>query len=162
MSHFLNNVLFFFLLFNPFLMSIYLIDLIKDVSPKRFSIILLRATIISSCVFIPVALIGEPLFDRYLFARFSSFQIFGGIVFVVIGLRFMFHGADSIRKIRGPAEHVLERPSRVEDRGLLFYDGRGSTTVEILHSLNDGRGDFAFGKISGWMIQRYSKLDQAK
>jgi multiple antibiotic resistance protein len=38
--------------------------------------------------------------------EFASFQVFGGVVFLLIGIRFVFTGADSIRATRGKPEHL--------------------------------------------------------
>mgnify|MGYP002040789180 FL=1 len=43
---------------------------------------------------------GEAFFRDYLQVRFASFQIFGGIVFLLIGLRYVFSGAAAIESLR--------------------------------------------------------------
>ncbi len=96
----------FFALLNPFLMSIYLIDLITDLKTSVFVKVLIRASLISGTVFCLFAWGGEAIFLDYLHVRFASFQVFGGVVFLVIGIRFVFAGADSIRATRGPPEHI--------------------------------------------------------
>jgi len=103
---YLKSFTLFFVLLNPFLLSIYLIDLITDLQMDVFSRMLLRGALISSCVFSLFALGGEAIFSDYLQVRFGSFQIFGGIVFLMIGLRFVFTGADAMRATRGKPEHI--------------------------------------------------------
>jgi multiple antibiotic resistance protein len=49
---------------------------------------------------------GEAIFNRYLNVRFESFQIFGGIIFLVIGYRYVFQGAGTIGEIRGAPEYL--------------------------------------------------------
>ena len=49
---------------------------------------------------------GEAIFNRYLNVRFESFQIFGGLIFLVIGYRYVFQGADTIGEMRGAPEHL--------------------------------------------------------
>lgn len=39
---------------------------------------------------------GEAIFSKYLNVRFEAFQIFGGLIFLVIGYRYVFQGADTI------------------------------------------------------------------
>src|SRR5690606_6723766 len=34
------------------------------------------------------------------------FQVFGGIIFLMIGVRFVFSGADALRSTRGQPEHI--------------------------------------------------------
>jgi small neutral amino acid transporter SnatA (MarC family) len=46
------------------------------------------------------------LFSNILQVQFASFQIFGGIIFLLIGIQFMFTGPEAIRKMRGKPEHI--------------------------------------------------------
>lgn len=96
MEPYLRSFLLFFALFNPFLMSIYLLDLIRGLPTPTFARVLIRGSVISTCVFVLFAWGGETFFRDYLQVRFASFQIFGGIVFLVIGLRYVFSGAGAI------------------------------------------------------------------
>ncbi len=93
-------------LLNPFLMSIYLMDLIQKFDLKTFSIYLLRGSTISAIVFISFAWTGETVFKQILQVRFESFLIFGGIIFLIIGLRFFFGGSDAIGQLRGQPRGV--------------------------------------------------------
>ncbi|MGE4111613.1 MAG: MarC family protein [Burkholderiales bacterium] len=102
----LQSFTLFFALLNPFLLSIYLIDLITDLDTKTFYRVLIRASLISGCVFWLFAWGGEAIFTNYLQVRFASFQLFGGIIFLMIGVRFVFSGVDAIRATRGPPEHL--------------------------------------------------------
>lgn len=96
----------FFALLNPFLLSIYLIDLISDLKTPEFSRVLLRASLISGSAFWVFAWGGEAIFTDYLQVHFASFQLFGGIIFLLIGIRFVFSGVDAIRATRGAPEHL--------------------------------------------------------
>jgi small neutral amino acid transporter SnatA (MarC family) len=95
-----------FALLNPFLMSIYLLDLITDLRAAMFLRVLVRGALISTAVFIVFALGGERIFSEYLQVRFESFQVFGGVVFLLIGVRFVFMGAEAIRSMRGDPQHL--------------------------------------------------------
>ncbi len=97
----------FFSLLNPFLMSIYLLPMIRSLGFAQFSKVLIQGALISSVVFLLFAYGGEAVFNRYLQVRFESFQIFGGIIFLIIGLRYVFEGADTLESTRGgKAEHL--------------------------------------------------------
>jgi multiple antibiotic resistance protein len=102
----LQSFLLFFALLNPFLLSIYLLDLIADLESKVLSRVLIRASLISGVVYWLFAWGGEAIFTDYLQVRFASFQLFGGIIFLLIGIRFVFSGVDAIRSTRGPPEHL--------------------------------------------------------
>lgn len=97
---YLRSFALFFALFNPFLMSIYLLDLIRGLSTRVFTTVLIRGSLISATVFTLFAWGGEAFFRDYLQVRFASFQIFGGIVFLLIGLRYVFSGAYAIESMR--------------------------------------------------------------
>lgn len=104
---YLRSFLLFFSLFNPFLMSIYLLELIRGLPTSTFAYVLLRGSVISGCVFMVFAWQGEAFFRDYLQVRFASFQIFGGIVFLIIGLRYVFQGADAINDLmKGTPETI--------------------------------------------------------
>lgn len=106
MAEYLHSFALFFTLLNPFLMSIYLLDLISDLRTAIFVRVLVRGALISGAVFFLFAWGGERIFSEYLQVRFASFQIFGGVVFLLIGIRFVFMGADAVRSMRGAPEHL--------------------------------------------------------
>jgi len=66
----------------------------------------MRAGIISFIVFSSFALLGDSIFDNVFNARFASFQIFGGVVFLLTGLQFVFKGNASIESLRGESKHI--------------------------------------------------------
>jgi small neutral amino acid transporter SnatA (MarC family) len=101
-----SSALLLFALLNPFLMSIYLLDLITDLPRAVFVRVLARDALISALVFSVFAWGGDAIFSGVLQVRFASFQVFGGIIFLAIGLRFVFKGADAMRTIRGQPEHL--------------------------------------------------------
>jgi len=106
MDPFIKSFLLLFMLLNPFLLIIYLVDLVQEMDFHDFLKVLIRASCISSAVFITFALLGDLIFERLLQADFASFQIFGGIVFLMIGLQFVFKGPDAIKNLRGKPEHI--------------------------------------------------------
>jgi small neutral amino acid transporter SnatA (MarC family) len=103
---YLASLLLFLALLNPFRMSVYLIDLITDLPRVLFVRVLARGALISGAVFALFAWSGDALFSDVLHVRFASFQVFGGIIFLLIGARFVFTGADAMRAMRGQPEHI--------------------------------------------------------
>jgi len=103
---FLSSVTLLLMLLNPFLLIIYLTDLVKELGAGDFRRVLVRAGMISATVFIVFALLGDVLFSDILQARFASFQIFGGVVFLLIGIQFVFNGPGALSRMRGEPEHV--------------------------------------------------------
>lgn len=103
---FIDSATLLFVLLNPFLMSIYLLDLISRLNTAAFRAVTTRGAAIAATVFIIFALTGDMIFRNLLHVRFASFLIFGGVIFLVIGIRFVLIGSAAITSLRGPAEHV--------------------------------------------------------
>ncbi|KQE90357.1 MarC family protein [Acinetobacter lactucae] len=103
---FISTFILFFSLLNPFLMNIYMIGLIRHTETKVFNKALIQGCLIAYVVFLLFAWGGEAIFNRYLNVRFESFLIFGGLIFLVIGYRYVFQGADTIGEMRGAPEHL--------------------------------------------------------
>ncbi len=106
MTSFLGSVGLLLVLLNPFLLVVYLTDVIEKLDPRQFTRVLLRAGMISLVTFCAFAVLGDAIFSNVIQARFASFQIFGGIVFVLIGIQFVFRGPRAIEILRGDAQHV--------------------------------------------------------
>lgn len=93
-------------LLNPFLVIVYLVDVVSKLERKQFVRVLIRAGVISAIVFCGFALLGDAVFSTLVQAHFASFQIFGGIVFLIIGLQFVFKGPTAIEMLRGESKHL--------------------------------------------------------
>jgi multiple antibiotic resistance protein len=93
-------------LLNPFLLVVYLTDMISKLDKSKFWRVLVRAGLIAAVVFCCFALLGDAIFSRVFQADFASFQIFGGLVFVLIGLQFVFRGPAAIEILRGDSAHI--------------------------------------------------------
>lgn len=46
------------------------------------------------------------MFSEIVQANFASFQIFGGVIFLLIGLQFVFRGPTAIEMLRGESKHL--------------------------------------------------------
>jgi len=95
-----------FVLLNPFLISIYLISLIKDLSLREFMKVMIRAHVISGIVFVIFAIMGEGIFENIFNVRFGAFLIFGGIIFLWIGIQSIFSGQVVLIGTHGDPEHL--------------------------------------------------------
>jgi multiple antibiotic resistance protein len=93
-------------LLNPFLVIIYLVDVLQRLEGRQFRQVLVRAGFVSSLVFCGFAVVGDAVFSNIVQAEFASFQIFGGLVFLLIGFQFVFRGPRAIRILRGKSEHL--------------------------------------------------------
>jgi small neutral amino acid transporter SnatA (MarC family) len=106
MKEFLRSAALLLVLLNPFLVIIYLIDIVQKLDVRRFNKVLIRAGFISSAVFCCFAVLGDAVFSKIVHAEFASFQIFGGLVLLLIGLQFVFRGPRAIEILRGESEHI--------------------------------------------------------
>jgi small neutral amino acid transporter SnatA (MarC family) len=106
-NDFISSIILLFILLNPFLVIIYLIDLVQKCSFSEFLRITVRAGLISLSVFILFALTNNFIFSSIIMAEFASFQIFGGVVFLIIGIRFVFKGVDAIQELRGKPKQII-------------------------------------------------------
>jgi len=103
---FVESAVLLFVLLNPFLLCVYLLDLIQEMEARHFGRVLARAAVISGVVFAVFAWAGDAIFSRVLQVRFCAFQVFGGIVFLVVAIRFVLLGSQAISSLRGSAEHL--------------------------------------------------------
>ena len=87
MDIFTKTTLMLFVLINPFILSVYLIEVIKGATFREFSGQVIRAGLISYAVFLVFAWAGETIFEDVFQIRFISFMIFGGITFLIVGIR---------------------------------------------------------------------------
>jgi small neutral amino acid transporter SnatA (MarC family) len=126
LEQFLNSSTLLFVILNPFMLSIYLWDLIQDLDSSVFRRVLVRGAMISVVVFVGFAVTGDAVFQDVLQVRFASFLIFGGVVFAIIGLQFVFKGPESLRGMRGPPEHIAGSIA------MPFMIGPGSVSASVL------------------------------
>lgn len=111
---------------NPFLMTVYLMDVIRSVEKSTFRRMLARAALISGVVFAAFAVTGDAIFRNVLHVRFASFAIFGGVVFLVIGIRFVLMGPGVIEELRGRSAHVAGSIA------MPFMIGPGTVNASVL------------------------------
>jgi small neutral amino acid transporter SnatA (MarC family) len=93
-------------LLNPFLVIVYLVDLVEKLEDADFNRVLIRAAMISTVVFWCFVLLGDAIFSSVIQADFGSFQVFGGIIFLLIGLQFVFRGPKAIEILQGESQHI--------------------------------------------------------
>jgi multiple antibiotic resistance protein len=126
MDPFSRSFLMFFVLLNPFIMTTYLADLVKEMAFGDFARQLVRAGAISLGVFVLFAWGGDRVFENVLQIRFFAFLIFGGITFLIIG----------IRLISGLSPGVVgERPERraaAASIAMPFLVGPGTISASVL------------------------------
>ncbi len=123
---FLDAVLLMMVLFNPLLMSAYLHDVMHTLSGQVFVRVISRAFLISGVIFVLFAWAGDALFSRILQVRFAAFLIFGGVVFLMIALRYIVYGTEMVGTLRGEAEHLAGAIA------MPFMIGPGTISASVL------------------------------
>lgn len=113
-------------LLNPFLLSIYLMDVFHRLNIAVFATVLLRGATISTVVFLTFAWLGESIFRDVLQVRFASFLVFGGVIFLLIGIRFVLQGPDAVEILRGEPEQIAGSVA------MPFMIGPGTINASIL------------------------------
>ena len=113
-------------LLNPFLLSIYLLEVVRRLEAGVFAAVMLRAALISSVVFLTFGWLGESIFRDLLQVRFASFLVFGGVIFLLVGIRIVFQGPDAVEILRGDPEHIAGSVA------MPFMIGPGTINASIL------------------------------
>ncbi len=80
---------------------VYLSDVVQTLYRRTFRRVFFRAGLVAGVVFSCFPLAGDATFSGIIQAKFASFQIFGGIVFLLIALQFVFRGPTAIEILRG-------------------------------------------------------------
>lgn len=123
---FVESSILLLVLLNPFLLCIYILDLIQQLHIRRFAGVLFRASLISGAVFVAFAWAGDAAFSRVLQVRFCAFQIFGGIIFLLIAIRYVLMGGGAIKSLRGSAEHLAGSVA------MPFMIGPGTVSASVI------------------------------
>ncbi|MFQ5509049.1 MAG: MarC family protein [Leptospirillia bacterium] len=116
-----------FVLLNPLLMSVYLVDLVQGKRLDLFIPIIVRASLTSTVAFLVFAWLGDVIFTDVFQVRFSSFLVFGGILFLLIGLRMMLTGSAAIAPLLGGEPHRIAGAV-----ALPFMIGPGTISASVI------------------------------
>lgn len=85
---------------------VYLLDLVEKLERKKFRQVLFGGGLIASAVFCCFAILGDAVFSDVIHVKFASFQVFGGLVFLLVGLQFVFRGPTAIEILRGESNQL--------------------------------------------------------
>jgi len=106
MTDILKSTALMLVLLNPFLVIIYLVDLVEKLDRSSFARTLVQGSLIATVVFCCFAVLGDVIFSSIVQAEFASFQIFGGVIFFLIGLQFVFKGPTAIEVLSGESKNL--------------------------------------------------------
>jgi len=121
-----ESFLLLFVLLNPFILSVYLWELVQSLTLARFARQLLRACGISLVIFLLFAWGGDAIFEDVLQLRFASFLIFGGITFLIIGIRLILGVGPPVEALSARGGHT---PAAI---AIPFLVGPGTISASVL------------------------------
>jgi len=125
-KQFLDAVVLMLVLFNPLLMSAYLHDVMNTLTSREFFRVMSQAFLISGLAFCGFAWAGDSFFSSVLQVRFSAFLLFGGIIFLIIAVRYIVFGAEMIGQLRGNNEGLAGSIA------MPFMIGPGTISASVL------------------------------
>lgn len=126
MEAFTKSFLLLFVLLNPFILSVYLLDLVEGLSLAHFARQLLLAFAISLAIFLLFAWGGEAIFEDVLQVHFASFLVFGGITFLLVGIRLILGIGPPVETPRDPSQHSAASIA------IPFVVGPGTISASVL------------------------------
>lgn len=134
MDAILEPTILLFVLLNPFMLTVYLHDMLEPLPPRIARLVLIRGAVTAGIVFVAFAWTGDALFTSVLQVRFASFLIFGGIIFLIIGTRFVLAGS------RAKADLVGGEPQHIAGSiAMPFMIGPGTVSASVLAGEQAGR-----------------------
>lgn len=107
MSEYIKSAVLLFVLLNPFLILVYLIEMVKELAVKQFANLVIYAGLVASVVYSLFAILGDAIFGDIVQAEFASFQIFGGVILLLIGLQFVFRGPMSMTMLKSKSGYSV-------------------------------------------------------
>jgi multiple antibiotic resistance protein len=123
---FLESTFAFIAILNPFALCLYVGAIIDDVGLRAFSLVLLRACMLSVVVFLLFGYTGEYVLSNVLQIEPEAMRVFGGIIFLIAGYNYVMKGYRAAVMLRGSLE---ELPSAI---ALPYMIGAGTITQAIL------------------------------
>lgn len=122
----IDSIVLMLVLFNPLLMSAYLHSVMSSLSAASFFSVIARAFLISGLAFMFFAWAGDQFFSRVLQVRFAAFLIFGGLVFLIIAIRYIVTGVQMMSELRGDGAHLAGAIA------MPFMIGPGTISASVL------------------------------
>lgn len=118
----------FLVMVNPFALFLYLEPVRKDLSPRAFNILLLKASVISLIISLVFFFSGTLFFEKVFHIDFESFRIFGGIIIFSYAYFYIVKGQKALIIIK---EDLDDLASEI---ALPFMVGAGTISLSILLS----------------------------
>lgn len=124
----ISSIVEFLVMLNPFALFLYLEPVRKDLSHKAFTMLMLKATLISFTVCLVFFFSGDVFFSKVFHIDFESFRIFGGIIIFSYAYFYIVKGQKALIIIK---EDLNDLASEI---ALPFMVGAGTISLSILLS----------------------------
>ncbi|MFW5831820.1 MAG: MarC family protein [Prolixibacteraceae bacterium] len=124
----ISSIIEFLVMLNPFALFLYLEPVRKDLSHKAFTILILKASLISFVVCLVFFFSGNVFFEKIFRIDFESFRIFGGIIIFSYAYFYIVKGQKALIIIK---EDLDDLASEI---ALPFMVGAGTISLSILLS----------------------------
>lgn len=98
--------LYFLVILNPFSQILFLGDLVSSMTWRHFAVVYARASLLSFGVYSLFALTGDFLFIDVFRVSIEAFRIFGGVIVLIIALRYFTEGYGSNQFFQGKVTDV--------------------------------------------------------
>lgn len=152
MTHLSVNTLFYLLvLINPFAQVLYMWEVMQAMTWRQFNGTYFRASVLSFGVFAFFALTGDFLFTQVFHVQMDAFEIFGGLIILLIALRYFTDGAGANLLFRGDASDLAPSIS------LPYMVGPGTIWVSVVIG-REANPLLALGGIAAVMLANFLLL----
>lgn len=118
----------FLVMLNPFALFLYLEPVRKDLTRKAFTILIIKASLISFIICLLFFMSGDIFFRKVFHIDFESFRIFGGIIIFSYAYFYIVKGQKALIIIK---EDLDDLASEI---ALPFMVGAGTISLSILLS----------------------------
>lgn len=120
----------FLVMINPFALFLYLNPVMRELTDRQFTVLLLRAAGISFVFFMIFLFGGDFLFEKVFRIEFDSFRIFGGIVIFSFAYYYIVQGKKSLLQMKEDLNDLAS------DIALPFMVGAGSISITVIIAHN--------------------------
>jgi multiple antibiotic resistance protein len=122
----LTEAIAFLVMLNPFGLFLYLHPIMKELSHRDFTVLLIKANVISFGIYVLFLAAGDLLFDYVFQIHFESFRIFGGTIIFSFAYLFIVKGQRAYITLK---EDLTNMATEV---ALPFMVGAGTISITLL------------------------------
>jgi multiple antibiotic resistance protein len=123
-----SSIVEFLVMLNPFALFLYLEPIRKELSPREYFMVIMKATVISFVICLLFFYSGDIIFKKILHIDFEAFRIFGGIIIFSYAFIYIIKGDKALFDIKGGLDTLASTIA------VPFMVGAGVISLSILLS----------------------------